>query len=152
MIRNYNDHAANERTFLAWVRTGLSTIALGIVVEKGSLLALAIASSPKLAEHSPDCLASYGGAVFVAAGIAVMLGASVRFLRTTLRINDENTHPAGAVRVATALLRRRRHDSGAIDGATAANCRTNRKRTSFLGPTNGPLQTGQAFPVSRSRL
>ena len=23
MIRSYSDHAANERTFLAWVRTGL---------------------------------------------------------------------------------------------------------------------------------
>jgi hypothetical protein len=51
MIRSYSDHAANERTFLAWARTGLSAVALGIIVEKGSLLALAISdtSSPMLA-------------------------------------------------------------------------------------------------------
>src|SRR5216684_4093047 len=120
MICNYSDHAANERTFLAWVRTGLSAIALGIIVKKGSLLALAVASSPTLAENAPDCLGNSGGPVLVAAGIAVMLGASVRFLRTALRINDEHTHPAGAVRVATALLRRRRRDFGAIDGPSAA--------------------------------
>jgi putative membrane protein len=27
MIRGYSDHAANERTFLAWVRTGIAVIA-----------------------------------------------------------------------------------------------------------------------------
>jgi len=29
MIRGYSDHAANERTFLAWVRTGIAVIAFG---------------------------------------------------------------------------------------------------------------------------
>ena len=28
MIKGYSDHAANERTFLAWVRTGIAIIAL----------------------------------------------------------------------------------------------------------------------------
>jgi putative membrane protein len=27
MIRDYSDHAANERTFLAWLRTGITVIA-----------------------------------------------------------------------------------------------------------------------------
>jgi putative membrane protein len=27
MIRDYSDHAANERTFLAWLRTGIAVIA-----------------------------------------------------------------------------------------------------------------------------
>jgi putative membrane protein len=141
MICNYNDHAANERTFLAWVRTGLSAIALGIVVKKGSFLALAVASSPTLAENAPDCLGNYGGSVLVAAGIAVMLGASVRFLRTALRISDENTHPVGAVRLATALLR-----SGVIDSPTTANRGTNLKRTSVFAPTKRPPPGGAGFP------
>jgi uncharacterized membrane protein YidH (DUF202 family) len=34
MIEGYRDHAANERTFLAWVRTGIAVIALGFVIEK----------------------------------------------------------------------------------------------------------------------
>jgi uncharacterized membrane protein YidH (DUF202 family) len=29
MIANYTDHAANERTFLAWIRTGLAVAAFG---------------------------------------------------------------------------------------------------------------------------
>lgn len=28
------DHLANERTFLAWIRTGLATITFGFVVER----------------------------------------------------------------------------------------------------------------------
>jgi putative membrane protein len=37
MIRNYRDHAANERTYLAWIRTGITIIALGFLVEKFDL-------------------------------------------------------------------------------------------------------------------
>jgi putative membrane protein len=29
MIKRYSDHAANERTFLAWVRTAIAVIAFG---------------------------------------------------------------------------------------------------------------------------
>ena len=34
MLRGYSDHAANERTFLAWVRTGIAVIAFGFVIRK----------------------------------------------------------------------------------------------------------------------
>jgi len=37
MIRGYSDHAANERTFLAWVRAGIAVIAFGFVIEKFNL-------------------------------------------------------------------------------------------------------------------
>lgn len=34
---SFRDHAANERTFLAWVRTGIAVMAFGFLVEKFSL-------------------------------------------------------------------------------------------------------------------
>jgi len=34
MIANYTDHAANERTFLAWIRTGLAVAAFGFFLVK----------------------------------------------------------------------------------------------------------------------
>ncbi|HXP31990.1 MAG TPA: DUF202 domain-containing protein, partial [Stellaceae bacterium] len=37
MIKSYSDHAANERTFLAWLRTGLSVVAFGFVIERLNL-------------------------------------------------------------------------------------------------------------------
>ena len=42
MISAYRDHAANERTFLAWIRTGIAVIAFGVVIEKLNLLRSAI--------------------------------------------------------------------------------------------------------------
>ncbi len=45
MIRDYSDHAANERTFFACVRTGIAVIALGFVIEKFNLFVHTIASS-----------------------------------------------------------------------------------------------------------
>jgi uncharacterized membrane protein YidH (DUF202 family) len=51
MISGYSDHAANERTFLAWVRTGIAVIAFGFVIEKFDLFVLAIASSTSAAAH-----------------------------------------------------------------------------------------------------
>jgi uncharacterized membrane protein YidH (DUF202 family) len=32
MITRYSDHAANERTFLAWVRTAIAMMAFGFVI------------------------------------------------------------------------------------------------------------------------
>ena len=117
MISRFNDHAANERTFLAWVRTGLSAVALGIVVKKGSLLAVVIsgASSPLISSSTQDCLSSHGGAALIWTGIAVMGGAAVRFVRTALRIDDEATHSAGIVRLASALSRRQQGDSDTVE-------------------------------------
>jgi putative membrane protein len=37
MIKNYSDHAANERTYLAWVRTAIAVMAFGFLVEKFDL-------------------------------------------------------------------------------------------------------------------
>ena len=34
MIRNFSDHAANERTFLAWVRTSIAIMAFGMATAR----------------------------------------------------------------------------------------------------------------------
>ena len=34
MIRNFTDHAANERTFLAWVRTATAIVGFGLVAAR----------------------------------------------------------------------------------------------------------------------
>jgi inner membrane protein YidH len=50
MIRGYGDHAANERTFLAWLRTSIAVIAFGFVVEKFNLFVLTMPSATFLDE------------------------------------------------------------------------------------------------------
>ncbi len=38
MIQNFSDHAANERTFLAWVRTAIAIMAFGFLVARFNLI------------------------------------------------------------------------------------------------------------------
>jgi putative membrane protein len=89
MIRGYSDHAANERTFLAWVRTGIAVIAFGFVVEKFNLFVLAMASA-----GSPDAghrlqlerlsgpLGRYDGLTLVLVGLALIVAAAMHFVPT----------------------------------------------------------------------
>jgi putative membrane protein len=155
MIRSYNDHAANERTFLAWVRTGLSAITLGIIVEKGSLASLAITNAPSPG-HTREYLGGYSGLVLVGIGIAVVLGASIRFIRTALLIDDDSTHSAAVVRAASALLRRRRQEHGTVKGASACadSCTKRTSPVNCIGRMYLPLvastEVSQIDPTERA--
>ena len=52
MIRNFADHSANERTFLAWVRTAIAVMAFGFLVERFDLFLLVAA--PGLGSRMPS--------------------------------------------------------------------------------------------------
>jgi putative membrane protein len=110
MIRGYSDHAANERTFLAWVRTGIAVIAFGFVVEKFNLFVLTMAST-----SSPDAgrrlqlerlsgpLGRYEGLALILVGIALIVIAATRFVRTGRLLDDQELHSSGSVRAELAL-------------------------------------------------
>ncbi|PPD41622.1 MAG: hypothetical protein CTY15_13310 [Methylocystis sp.] len=101
MSRGYSDAAANERTFLAWVRTGVAVIALGFVIERFNLFLLAVAAETGpgrggqlLRLASPE--GRYGGMALVAAGVAIIFIATIRFLQTArwLASDAARTPPA----------------------------------------------------------
>ena len=105
MIRGYSDHAANERTFLAWVRTGIAVIAFGFVIEKFNLFVLTMASASSLdaghrlqLERVSGPLGRYDGLALVLVGLALIVTAAVRFVRTGWRLDDQETHSAGNLR------------------------------------------------------
>lgn len=103
MIPSFSDHAANERTFLAWVRTGIAVIALGFVIEKFNLFVRTLAQSAGLGHRVQlvrltGSLGRYEGLTFIAGGIALIVLATARFARTTALIDDPKTHPASNVR------------------------------------------------------
>ncbi len=105
MIRGYSDHAANERTFLAWVRTGIAVIAFGFVIEKFNLFVLTMASASSLdaghrlqLERVSGPLGRYDGLALVLVGLALIVTAAVRFVRTGWRLDDQETHSASSLR------------------------------------------------------
>jgi inner membrane protein YidH len=105
MIRGYSDHAANERTFLAWVRTGIAVIAFGFVIEKFNLFVLTMASATSLdaghrlqLERVSGPLGRYDGLALVLVGLALIVTAAARFVRTGWRLDDQETHSASSLR------------------------------------------------------
>ncbi len=94
-IQKYTDHAANERTFLAWIRTGIAVIAFGFVVEKFNLFMIVIANtvSPEAAhrlwiDRMTRPFGRYDGIALVVLGIGLIVVAAIRFYRTTKLIDD----------------------------------------------------------------
>jgi putative membrane protein len=104
MIRGYGDHAANERTFLAWVRTAIAVIAFGFVIEKFNLFVLTVANANSLeAKHRLQLerlsgpLGRYDGLALILFGLVLVVIAATRFVRTERLLDDQETHcPAAA--------------------------------------------------------
>ena len=104
MILNYRDHAANERTFLAWVRTGIAVIAFGFVIEKFNLFLVTLVETSAL---EPDRKAHlqrlagpstrYEGLALIVVGIALLVVAAVRYVRTERWLADPTTRKSGGV-------------------------------------------------------
>lgn len=106
MITRYSDHAANERTFLAWVRTAIAVMAFGFLVEKfdlflqiaaRSLAGRSIAGTSRLA-------GDIAGLLLILLGGIMMAVATVRFRQIGRAIDDEQARPAMGTRMDVALV------------------------------------------------
>jgi putative membrane protein len=95
MIKRYSDHAANERTFLAWVRTAIAVMAFGFVIERFDLflkVAALQAGQSHLAVRGQS-VANIAGLVFIVLGVAMVAIAAIRFRKTAKEIDAEETVP-----------------------------------------------------------
>ena len=95
MIANYTNHAANERTFLAWTRTGLAVAAFGFFLTKLNVFldAVAGASQPALPAHGAGVFARAAahhiGLLLGLIGIAIIVRGGIGFERTRRAIDRE---------------------------------------------------------------
>lgn len=94
MITHYSEHAANERTFLAWVRTGIAIIAFGFLIEKLNVFILATSEvAPRAAashwvSRLTGPIGRYDGLALIAIGIVVLIVAAIRFAKTAREIEQ----------------------------------------------------------------
>ncbi len=100
MIRSFTDHAANERTFHAWIRTAIAVIAFGFVMEKFNLFLVAVAAtaSPAIAQRIERLAGPFGrydGLALMLVGIVLILVSTLRFLRTERRIEAPEVQSNG---------------------------------------------------------
>jgi putative membrane protein len=99
-IRNRRVHMANERTFLAWVRTSIAIMAFGFVVEKFSLFVKQMAYYlGKEAAPPPQGYSSLVGIVLVGLGVVIGVLAFIRYKKVEHQIDDDTYKPSAILSV-----------------------------------------------------
>ncbi|GER94019.1 DUF202 domain-containing protein [hot springs metagenome] len=101
-IRNRRVHMANERTFLAWIRTSIGIMAFGFVVEKFSLFVRQM-SYPLGKEVMPPSrgYSSIFGIFLVALGALMGVLAFIRYKKVERQIDEDTYQPS---RILDAML------------------------------------------------
>jgi putative membrane protein len=105
MIRNFADHSANERTFLAWVRTAITVMAFGFLVERFDLFVLLAAPSltDRMLSLPGEKFGTKAGLALIILGTLIIATAAIRFLITAKSINSEEVRAGPGSRVDLAL-------------------------------------------------
>jgi putative membrane protein len=91
-----SDHLANERTFLAWVRTSISVIVFGFVVARfGITLRELLRLQDKGIQQSGMSLAI--GMAFMFFGVFIAVASLMRYHKTRRRLEEGNFEPADGI-------------------------------------------------------
>jgi putative membrane protein len=104
------DYLAEERTFLAWIRTGITLMTFGFVLARFALFLEEIHLSRNGAAMSSDRFSLWSGTVFIAGGVAMNLFSVRRHLRVVAELNRaqyfdrEPSHQAVIVALFLALV------------------------------------------------
>ncbi|MBI5100986.1 MAG: DUF202 domain-containing protein [Nitrospirae bacterium] len=98
-IRNRRVHMANERTFLAWIRTSIGIMAFGFVVERFALFLrqFLILTGGGIAAAAPSPslgLASVFGIILVGLGAFMGVLSFVRFKKDERQIDEDTYRPS----------------------------------------------------------
>jgi len=74
----FRDHAANERTLLAWIRTGIALMAFGFAIGRFGLFLREIAGVGQV-RASPGLASVWFGVALVVLGLVTNTAATVRY-------------------------------------------------------------------------
>ncbi len=107
-VLNRRVHMANERTFLAWIRTSIGVMAFGFVVEKFALFIkqVSLILGNANIEHVSSPSAGYStivGIFLVGLGTLMGLFAFVRYKKVERQINDETYEPSSILQIVVTL-------------------------------------------------
>ncbi|WP_426687446.1 YidH family protein [Rhodanobacter ginsengiterrae] len=104
MIPRFTDHAANERTYLAWVRTAITVMAFGFLLERFDILiAYASRASGGPLPHLHVRASEWLGLLLLLFGAAIVLLGSMRFQKNRKAIDDNASLPHGNTRLEQVL-------------------------------------------------
>jgi uncharacterized membrane protein YidH (DUF202 family) len=99
-LGNLQVHMANERTFLAWIRTSIGIMAFGFVVEKFALFIKKLsyfvekAHIPEASAPAPLGYSSIFGIALVAIGAVMAVLAVIRYKKVEREIDEDTYQPS----------------------------------------------------------
>ncbi len=106
------DHLANERTFLAWIRTAIAVMTLGVAINRFALFLVemhqVVPEVRNLANRHVEKL----GIGLVMLGVVLLVGSTWHYLHVGKTIDDETYRPSARIMVGTAMA------IGLMGGAT----------------------------------
>ncbi len=108
-VRNPSDHMANERTFLAWIRTSIGIMAFGFVVEKFAFFMKNLSSflGKPIAHESATSSVGYSsifGIVLVAFGALMGVLSFIRYKKVEREIDEDTYRPSLLLDILLTLL------------------------------------------------
>jgi putative membrane protein len=96
VIPHFTDHAANERTYLAWVRTAISVMAFGFLLERFDIfLIYASKSAEKTVAALHTRASEWLGLTLLLVGALIIVGATLRFYKNRRAIEASAITPYG---------------------------------------------------------
>ena len=98
-VLNRRVHMANERTFLAWIRTGIGIMAFGFVVEKFALFTKQMSFILGKSAQEVTLIPSHGYSAMLGillVGLGALMGALafIRFKKVEKQIDEDSWHPS----------------------------------------------------------
>ena len=99
MIQNSDrarDHLANERTFLAWVRTSVAVVVFGFAIGR---FAIALRQLAQFQGHVPKTtgLSVWMGMSSILAGVVMVVAGLMRYRKTRAQLDQGKFEPAGFI-------------------------------------------------------
>ncbi|WP_443750251.1 YidH family protein [Asticcacaulis solisilvae] len=91
-IQNFKEHAANERTFLAWIRTSIAMTGYGLLIER--LDVFIGRSSSGITAPRDTSFGHVIGLGSIACSIFLVILAAARFVVTRKRLNSSQDLPS----------------------------------------------------------
>ncbi len=101
------DHLANERTFLAWLRTSVAVVVFGFAIGR---FAIALQQLTEVQGHAAKStgFSVWMGASSILVGVAMAIAGLIRYRRTRAQLDEGRFEPAGflvdLVTILTALF------------------------------------------------
>lgn len=90
------DHLANERTFLAWIRTGVATIVFGFAIGRFAIALEEFLRFQGKSTHTPG-LTVWLGMVSILFGVVLVFAGLMRYRKTRVQLDAGTFEPAGFI-------------------------------------------------------